>query len=1026
MNSIMMESDENLMELLSLSFEDNPEDVRKAVSERWNTAVFKAKQKLSSTDFETIQSFKSAEALLQDLQNRQTKLSKNQWLPNLKYLCFEPQWSTEIPNRLALSDTPPAIKVLRSSIGMFLMIIAPRSLEFAVMWGLIYLLTTLSLKSKTMWTDFVKRLERIRRNLNLLNMCAKSFSASFPDELSRAMVQVFTTLIQFWIQTVHMMRENSTTHGLGSMTGQIESKFSTAMEDVEASIKYLRDLASVISPPLVAQFDRLENERRARQDELASMVDVSDDCADYPVNLAPTTHLSAVFYGREEAMQQINAALDGPLDRLRSVLIHGLGGVGKTQTALHYAHRNAANYDAIFWIRSETTLSINASISAIARSLKLPGSMREDVNDEQNCLAFQSWLRTQAARKSGRRWLMIFDNVDNIEDIGSKYVPTSGGSVIITSRYPDTILPTSSEISLKPFAIEDSIMVLRDLMKFKTLQIRGQEDESALKVLADKIDGLPLGLRVIAGLMNINSRKDMTVSKFLNLYSKGSNKLLKTSGHIVEYEGDRTRRIGTEHVLNRVWNMSFMQLENDSERKDEARVFLGAISLFCPDGIPQSLFGPDITATDPDSALHLICDEHGLGLDAAMAVLSQMALADLDGPTITIHRLIQDAYIQFLMDEGKGKLEHAFDSAITILQRRFPRQIHGRPMHSEWQKCRKVIEHAKWLAERYSQVRSTDTKFPVKERLAELLKHCAWYLFEMADHRTALHMLEIALDACPEKGSELYAHLLNTMGSCSFELNDLQTCRRTWVEALAIRKVWAKKNVSGAKEELANQLNNFGNLESAEGKYESALDLFEQARKIRVQLGADAIVPLAVTYMTTGRAYFLKGMYAEATASYKKAEDIFLEVFGPKGHFMAHLNYAYGNLRRAQNKEDAKVFYEKSCSILRDETPFHLLLAACYYKIACLCFSSGDRKMALELLEKALRIAEFCEAVGDTARALRKKADILCGGTDDDKQQANLLLSQVGSIMAGQVGIVFSLKYETEEEWDNWVCPYWR
>ncbi|KAI1349894.1 P-loop containing nucleoside triphosphate hydrolase protein [Xylaria sp. FL0043] len=623
------------------------------------------------------------------------------------------------------------------------------------------------------------------------------------------------------------------------------------------------------------------------QDELASIGDVSHDFADYPVNLLPMTHLGAIFHGREEVMKKIDEALEGPHDRLRSVLIHGLGGVGKTQTALNYAYANAAKYDAIFWVRSETTLSINHSISNIARGLKLPDSIREDANDEQNFLAFQSWLQTQASRKSGRKWLMIFDNVENIEDIGSKYVPTTGGSVIITSRYPDTVLPTSLEISLKPFSNEDSIKVLRDLMKYAPSQIRSQEDEHALKALADKVDGLPLGLRVVAGLMNINSRKNMIVSKFLNIYNRGVDKLMKTSGRIVEYESDSTRHVGAEHVLNRIWDMSFTQLKNEHERKDEARVLLGILSLCCPDGMPQSLFGSDIAAANPDSELHLICDEDGLGLDTAMAALSQMAIADLDGPTITVHRLIQDAYIQYMLDEDRNSLEDAFSSAITVLQLRFPRQINGRPMHGEWQKCRELIEHAKCLAERYFQLRSISTGFSVKQDLAELLKHCAWYLFEMADHRTALHMLEIAQDACAEKRSELYAHLLNTIGCCSFELNDLQRCRQTWEEALAIRQFWAKKNVLGAEEELANQLNNFGNLESAEGMYESALDFFEQARKIRVKLGADAIVPLAVTYMTTGRAYFLKGMYPEAMNNYEKAEEIFLRIFGPKGHFMA-------------------------------------------------------------------------------------------------------------------------------------------
>ena len=157
----------------------------------------------------------------------------------------------------------------------------------------------------------------------------------------------------------------------------------------------------------------------------------------------------------------------------------------------------------------------------------------------------------------------------------------------------------------------------------------------------------------------------------------------------------------------------------------------------------------------------------------------------------------------------------------------------------------------------------------------------------MADHRTALHVLQIAQNACADKLSELYAHLLNTVGCCSFELNDLHRCRQTWEEALTLRKSWAKKNVPGAEEELANQLNNFGNLESGEGNYDDALDFFDRAKQIRLKLGPDAIVPLAVSYMTTGRAYFLKGMLPEAMNNYKQAEVIFLAQLGPKAHFMA-------------------------------------------------------------------------------------------------------------------------------------------
>jgi tetratricopeptide (TPR) repeat protein len=76
-------------------------------------------------------------------------------------------------------------------------------------------------------------------------------------------------------------------------------------------------------------------------------------------------------------------------------------------------------------------------------------------------------------------------------------------------------------------------------------------------------------------------------------------------------------------------------------------------------------------------------------------------------------------------------------------------------------------------------------------------------------------------------------------------------------EAELIRETGAKRESPGADEKWANQFNNYGDLESAEGNYESALSYFSRAKKIRLQLSRDAIVPLGVTYMTTGRALFL-------------------------------------------------------------------------------------------------------------------------------------------------------------------------
>src|SRR5262249_39556788 len=70
-----------------------------------------------------------------------------------------------------------------------------------------------------------------------------------------------------------------------------------------------------------------------------------------PFNLSDTSD-SQNFIGREDELNEVSTRLQH--DGLRhTVILHGLGGVGKTQLAIAYEKQYRNKYSAIFWINSK-------------------------------------------------------------------------------------------------------------------------------------------------------------------------------------------------------------------------------------------------------------------------------------------------------------------------------------------------------------------------------------------------------------------------------------------------------------------------------------------------------------------------------------------------------------------------------------------------------------------------------------------------------------------------------------------------
>jgi hypothetical protein len=80
------------------------------------------------------------------------------------------------------------------------------------------------------------------------------------------------------------------------------------------------------------------------------------------------------FTGREQLLARVQMAL---AKRGRAAL-SGLGGVGKTQTAVEYAYRHLQEYDHAFWVSATSREAFLSGYAAIAGELKLSEAGTQD------------------------------------------------------------------------------------------------------------------------------------------------------------------------------------------------------------------------------------------------------------------------------------------------------------------------------------------------------------------------------------------------------------------------------------------------------------------------------------------------------------------------------------------------------------------------------------------------------------------------------------------------------------------------
>ena len=134
------------------------------------------------------------------------------------------------------------------------------------------------------------------------------------------------------------------------------------------------------------------------------------------------------FTGREDKLKQIHEALlsENTVAVSQPIAVCGLGGIGKTQTAVEYTYRYCAEYEFIFWVKADSEDAIVSGYVGIAKLLNLPVKNDSDLNNIVS--AVLNWFRTH------ENWLLVFDNADDISFVKDYLPPDPKGHILLTSR----------------------------------------------------------------------------------------------------------------------------------------------------------------------------------------------------------------------------------------------------------------------------------------------------------------------------------------------------------------------------------------------------------------------------------------------------------------------------------------------------------------------------------------------------------------------------------------------------------------
>ncbi|PQE27753.1 hypothetical protein CJF31_00009986 [Rutstroemia sp. NJR-2017a BVV2] len=648
------------------------------------------------------------------------------------------------------------------------------------------------------------------------------------------------------------------------------------------------------------------------------------------------------FVARKTELVEIHKALSGDGSR-RTVVLHGLGGIGKTQLSIAYAKRHKDSYSAIFWLNIKDEDSLKQSFVKVAKQISrehLLAFQLSNLDTKENLDEIVDAVKTWLSLPYNTRWLMIYDNYDNPKLPGNtdpttvdiqKFLPEAyHGSIIITTR--SSQVRNGYNIHIRQLSdIQDSLEILANVSRREGLR----SDPDAI-MLARELDGLPLVLATAGAYLD---QVAISLSEYLRLYKQSWVQLQESSPELESYE-DRT--------FYTTWQISFDHIKQQNNLSAKLLCFW---AYFDSQDLWLELLQHS-DSDDPDWVRELTKDE--VSFHQAVRVLSNHGLVEINTSSqdliesrgYSIHGCVHSWTIHVLNQAWDHRLARL---AMKFIVSHVPERESFRP----WLTQRRLLQHAMRCSYMVlnSLIGDDDVVWECY-RLGYLYREQGKLVEAEQMYQRALQSYEKELG--PEHRSTL--DTVNNLGVLYAGQGKLVEAEQMYQRALQGKE----KELGPEHRSTLDTVNNLGVLYREQGKQVEAEQMYQRALQGKEkELGPehrstlDTVNNLGVLYAGQGKLVEAEQMYQRVLQGYEKE-------LGPEHGSALDTVNNLGVLYRKQGKlVEAEQMYQRALQSYEKELgPEHRSTLDTVINLGVLYRKQGKLVEAEQMYQRALQSYE--------------------------------------------------------------------